>query len=86
MSAGNSPERIRMLRGLGAEVELVPRVEGTPGRGTGRNLQAAGARAAELAKERGAYFVDQFNNPAGVLVHEEGTGPEMLFECREIGP
>jgi cysteine synthase A len=77
MSAGNSPERVRMLRGLGAEVELVPQLEGTPGRVTGRDLQAAGARAAELARERGAYFVDQFNNPAGIVAHEEGTGPEI---------
>src|SRR5581483_1958468 len=31
MSAGNSPARAKMLEGLGAEVALIPQVDGEPG-------------------------------------------------------
>ena len=34
--------------------------------------------AARLAREiPGAYFVDQFNNPANPLAHETGTAPKI---------
>ena len=77
MSAGNSPERARMLRGMGAEVVLVEQVNGTPGRVTGPDVRAAAARARALADERGAYYVDQFRHPGGPLAHENTTGPEI---------
>lgn len=77
MSEGNSPERARMMRALGAEVVLVPQVDGTPGKVTGQDIEAAGERARAIARETGGYFVDQFNNPGSVLAHEEGTGPEI---------
>src|SRR5262249_28314701 len=41
MSAGNSPERARMIRSLGAEVVLVPQVDGKPGMVTGADIAAA---------------------------------------------
>lgn len=34
--------------------------------------------ARRLAQERGWFLTDQFNNPANVAAHEEGTGPEIL--------
>jgi cysteine synthase len=77
MSAGNSPARAAMMRGLGAQVELVPQVDGTPGRVTGADIGAASVRARELADEADGYLVDQFNNPGAVLAHELGTGPEL---------
>ena len=49
MSAGNSPARARMLEGLGAEVILVPQVDGAPGQVTGADVQAAADMAAALA-------------------------------------
>ncbi|CAB3877102.1 hypothetical protein LMG26842_04156 [Achromobacter dolens] len=39
MSAGNSPARARMLEGLGAEVVLVPQVDGAPGQVTDDEAQ-----------------------------------------------
>ncbi len=77
MSAGNSPARARMLEALGAEVVLVPQVDGCPGQVTGADIAVAAERAEGIAGERNAYYVDQFNNPACVKAHEEGTGPEI---------
>lgn len=77
MSEGNSPARARMLEALGAEVVLVPQVEGTPGRVSGADIRAATERAIEIARARQAFYVDQFNNPSSVLAHEAGTGPEI---------
>ncbi len=77
MSRGNSPARARMLEALGAEVVLVPQVDGRPGRVTGADIAAATERAIEIASERGAFYVDQFNNPSCVRAHEDGTGPEI---------
>jgi cysteine synthase A len=77
MSEGNSPARARMLEALGAEVVLVPQVDGCPGQVTGADITAAASRAKRIASERDAYYVDQFNNPSCVRAHEEGTGPEI---------
>lgn len=77
MSEGNSPARARMLEALGAEVVLVPQVEGTPGCVSGADIRAATERAIEIARERQAFYVDQFNNPSCVSAHELGTGPEI---------
>jgi cysteine synthase len=77
MSAGNSPERARMLEALGAEVALVPQVDGAPGQVTGADVKSAADAARRLAWERGAFYVDQFHNPASVAAHEHGTGPEI---------
>ena len=77
MSAGNSPQRAAMLRALGAEVVLVPQVDGTPGQVTGRDIEVAATVASRLAVERQGYYVDQFNNPGSVAAHEGSTGPEI---------
>ena len=73
MPAGNSPERARMLKALGAEVVLVPQVDGRPGEVTGTDVQAAIDVAVDLSKSRGAFYVDQFHNSGCVAAHEEGT-------------
>ncbi len=77
VSEGNSPARARMLEALGAEVVRVPQVDGRPGHVTGADIDAATSRANELAEERGAFYVDQFNNPSSVRAHEDTTGPEI---------
>lgn len=80
MSSGNSPERAKMLRGLGAEVVLVPQVDGSAGQVTGADIAKATEVAKQYARERGAFYVDQFNNPGSVLAHYETTGPEIWNE------
>jgi cysteine synthase len=78
MSAGNSPERARMMRALGAEVVLVPQAGGSrPGQVSGEDLELVEVRARELAEERGAFRADQFVNLANRRAHERHTGPEL---------
>lgn len=77
MSAGNSPARARMLEGLGASVVLIDQVDGSPGRVTGADVGEAAAKARGIARERGAFYVDQFNAHEGVAAHREGTGAEL---------
>jgi cysteine synthase A len=77
MSRGNSPARARQMEALGAHVVLIDQVDGSPGRVTGRDLEAAVQRARALAAERSAFYVDQFNNPSGVRAHEATTGREI---------
>lgn len=77
MSEGNSPERIRILKALGAEVVLVPQVSGSPGKVTGEDIAAAVEKAKEIETEQKAFYVDQFNNPSSVSAHYTTTGPEI---------
>lgn len=78
MSAGNSMERARMMRALGAEVVLVPQAEGSsPGRVSGADLALVEAGARQLTLERGAFRADQFLRVANRLAHERHTGAEI---------
>ena len=77
MSAGNSPQRARMLEALGAEVVLVPQVDGVPGQVTGADIAAAAKIARRIATERGGFYVDQFHAPECVRTHQETTGLEI---------
>jgi cysteine synthase A len=78
MSAGNSPQRARMLEALGAEVILVPQVAGEPGQVTGPDIAAAAGIAEKLAAERGGFYVNQFHAREGKAAHETGTARELL--------
>jgi cysteine synthase len=79
MSEGNSVERRRMMRALGARVEIVPQAGGSdPGRVSKEDLALVDARAHELTRELGAFRADQFNNPSNPRAHELGTAPEIL--------
>jgi cysteine synthase A len=81
MSEGNSPERRRMLRALGAEVELVPQAGGSrPGQVSKEDLELEELRTQELVKERHAFRPDQFRNPNGVRAHELTTGAEIWVQ------
>lgn len=82
MSAGNSIERARMMRALGAEVVLVPQADGSsPGQVSGADLALVEARARQLTRERGAFRVDQFLRAANRLAHERHTGAELWHQA-----
>lgn len=68
-----SLERRKLLKILGAELELTPGPAG---------MRGAVERAAALTKEIGAVEVTQFANPANPTIHYETTGPE-IWEATE---
>src|ERR1035437_3729352 len=78
MSEGNSVERRRMLRALGARVELVPQTSwSVPGQVSREDLDLVEQRTTELVRELGAFRPDQFNNPGNAEAHELTTGAEI---------
>jgi cysteine synthase len=78
ISEGNSTERARMMRALGADVVLVPQApDGQPGHVTGEDLALVETRARELTAERGAFRADQFVNPSGAKAHAVTTAVEL---------
>ncbi len=69
MPEGMSEERRKMLRLLGAEIELTPSSAGMSG---------AIKRAEQLVKQTGdALMLQQFNNPANPQIHRETTAEEI---------
>src|SRR3989440_2213448 len=72
-----SEEKIAQVRALGAEVRLT-RSDVT--RGHPEYSQDVAARLAEEIP--GAFYVNQFGNPANPLAHERGTGPEIWEQMR----
>lgn len=77
MSKGNSSQRAVMMKGLGANVELVNQINGQPGNVTNDDIKAALNRAEEIVIETGGFLVDQFNNDNNYLAHKMTTGPEI---------
>ena len=73
MPANVSPERKRILRAYGAEVEWTDPDQGSDG---------AIRRARELAGNDPARFcyLDQYSNDANWLAHYHSTGPEILAQ------
>jgi cysteine synthase A len=68
-------ERSQLMRGLGAEVNLIPSVEGPP-KVTAQDIANMVARAAELAAQPGHYATDQFTNPY-VIPNRDWLGAEI---------
>ena len=66
-----SQEKIFHLRALGADIALT---RSDVGKGHPDYYQDVAER---IAKESGAYYVNQFANPANPLAHETTTGPEI---------
>jgi cysteine synthase A len=78
MSEGNSLERARMMRALGAEVVLVDQAEGAiVGQVSGEDLARVEARTVQLTAALGAFRIDQFNRPGNSRAHELHTGREI---------
>jgi len=69
MSDSFSVERRKLMKALGAKVVLHPAAE----RGTGMVK-----RAEELAKQRGWFLPQQFENESNPEYHRNTTGPEIL--------
>jgi cysteine synthase A len=74
-------ERFQLLRALGAEVDVLPSVEGPP-RVTSQDIQNMMARAGELALLPGHYATDQFNNPYIIPGHRDRLGREIWEQTR----
>jgi cystathionine beta-synthase len=66
-----SREKIAHLRAMGVEVVLT---RSDVSKGHPEYYQDLARR---IAQETGAFFTDQFNNPANPAAHERGTGPEI---------
>ncbi|MDZ4830044.1 MAG: pyridoxal-phosphate dependent enzyme [Phycisphaerae bacterium] len=66
-----SDEKISHLRAMGAEVVLT---RSDVGKGHPEYYQDIAAR---ISQETGAFYVNQFSNPANVKAHYETTGPEI---------
>jgi cysteine synthase A len=78
MSKGNTVERARMMRALGAEVVLVDQAPGSPpNQVSGEDLARVEQRTRELVAQRRAVRADQFTLQASALAHERTTGPEI---------
>ncbi len=78
MSRGNSPERARMMRALGAKVVLVEQVpSSTPGKVSGADLARVDAVATRLTAAHQAFRADQFAHPGNKGAHQYGTAEEL---------
>ena len=64
-------EKIQHLRAMGVDVRIT---RSDVGKGHPEYYQDIAAR---IAKETGAFFVNQFSNPANPRAHETTTGPEI---------
>ena len=83
MSKGNSAERARMMRSLGAEVVLVDQAPGSrPGEVSGADLALVEEAAQRITAERGAFRADQFRRSGNPEAHRDGTGPEIWHQAQ----
>lgn len=75
--ANASPERMSILKALGAEVVLTDPLDGSDG---------AILKARELAAEQPDvyWYANQYNNPANWEAHYKSTGPEIVYETNGL--
>ncbi|MGE5602875.1 MAG: PLP-dependent cysteine synthase family protein [Nitrososphaerales archaeon] len=84
MSKGNSSERARMMRALGAEVVLVNQLpDSTPGQVSGGDLALVEEVARRITVERGAFRADQFHLAGNFRAHYLRTGPDFWRQSGE---
>jgi cysteine synthase len=74
MPAKMSADKRAALAALGAEVIVVPNAPPS----SPDHFQNVARR---LARERGWFLTEQFDNPANARIHETTTGPEVLAQC-----
>jgi cysteine synthase len=72
-------ERMQLMRALGAELDVIPSVEGPP-KVTSEDIDNMVARAGELAAQPGHYATDQFNNPYIIPDHRDKLGREIWHQ------
>jgi cysteine synthase A len=78
MSRGNSPERGRMIRALGAEIVLVDQAPGSiAGQVSGADLELVDLATKRITEERSAFRPDQFERAGNTRAHALHTGPEL---------
>lgn len=83
MSRGNSMERARMMRALGAEVVLVDQLPGSKqGQVSGGDLKKVEEKTQEIVNRRKAFRADQFSLKGNFRAHFLHTGPEILKQTR----
>jgi cysteine synthase len=82
MSKGNSTERARMMRALGAEVILIDQLpDSKPGQVSGGDLSLVEEAAQRITKERDAFRADQFHLESSSRAHYLHTAPEILRQA-----
>ena len=82
MSKGNSTERARMMRALGAEVILIDQLPGSsPGQVSGGDLALVEEAAQRITRERNAFRADQFHLGSSSRAHYLHTAPEILEQA-----
>ncbi|MGZ9235155.1 MAG: PLP-dependent cysteine synthase family protein [Anaerolineales bacterium] len=82
MSKGNSTERARMMKALGAEVILIDQLPGSkPGQVSGGDLALVEEAAQRITRERNAFRADQFHLPSSSRAHYLHTAPEILKQA-----
>jgi len=75
---GNSEERARMMRALGAEVVLVDQLpNSSPGQVSGGDLDLVDEVAKKITKQRKAFRADQFYRDGNWQAHYNNTAPEI---------
>lgn len=78
MSEGNSMERAKMMRALGAEVVIVPQAKtSVKGQVSGADLRLVEEMTQKLTKERDAFRADQFKLDSSYRAHLLHTAVEM---------
>jgi len=86
MSKGNSAERAKMMRALGAEVLLVDQAPGgKPGKVSGEDIKMIEDVTTRLVTERNAFRGDQFNRMANFRAHYLHTAEEILNQTKSLG-
>jgi len=82
MSKGNSEERARMMKALGAEVVLVDQLAGSqPGRVSGGDMELVEREAQRIIEERRAFRADQFRLSGNARAHYLHTGREVIRQA-----
>ena len=82
MSEGNSMERARMMRALGAEVVIVKQKESSKkGQVSGEDLALVEEEVQRIVKEKNAFRADQFKLKGSINAHKYHTAVEMWEQC-----
>jgi cysteine synthase len=69
-------ERFQLMRALGAELDVIPSVEGPP-RVTAKDIDSSSPRPAHPPPPPRHYATDQFNNPYIIPDHRDRLGREI---------